>query len=195
MGYISPMKIVLTDFVLRQFKQSDRFSMNGGTVINLSAETFEWFLGNLQPQASIPGYAPFCQLLFFNNFADALVGVMPINDETRPRLCSGYSARRESELPVLSRWFEGVTPERAQYLCVIVYSKEQLASEGDHIDGDFGVVSVNAQNEPFELPMPPATMVRNALGVAEGGSGVPLDRDKYMLAVEYWNNHAVVKQT
>jgi len=46
-----------------------------------------------------------------------------------------------------------------------------------------------------EEPMPPVTMMRNALGVSEGGSGVPLDREAYRRSVEFWENHAVAKVT
>ncbi len=35
------------------------------------------------------------------------------------------------------------------------------------------------QNEPFETPMQPITMLRNALGREEGGSGVPIDKEAY----------------
>lgn len=41
--------------------------------------------------------------------------------------------------------------------------------------------------------MDPITMMRNALGKEEGGSGVPLSRDKYMESVKYWSSHALVK--
>lgn len=41
--------------------------------------------------------------------------------------------------------------------------------------------------------MDPITMMRNALGKAEGGSGVPLDRAKYMESVKYWEKRAMVK--
>ena len=34
--------------------------------------------------------------------------------------------------------------------------------------------------------MDPITMMRNALGKAEGGFGVPLAREKYMESVKYW---------
>jgi hypothetical protein len=44
--------------------------------------------------------------------------------------------------------------------------------------------------EPEETPMAPITMMRNALGVEEGGSGVPLDRGAYRRAVEFWRTHA-----
>jgi hypothetical protein len=41
--------------------------------------------------------------------------------------------------------------------------------------------------------MDPITMMRNSLGAEEGGSGVKLDRDKYMESVEFWSKNALVK--
>jgi hypothetical protein len=38
--------------------------------------------------------------------------------------------------------------------------------------------------------MAPITMMRNALGVEEGGSGVPLDREAYQRSVAFWENNA-----
>jgi hypothetical protein len=38
--------------------------------------------------------------------------------------------------------------------------------------------------------MAPVTMMRNALGVAAGGSGVPIDAEAYRRCVEYWSVHA-----
>ena len=43
----------------------------------------------------------------------------------------------------------------------------------------WGIISVKAQSVDYELPMQPITMMRNALGKEEGGSGVGMDRDKY----------------
>ena len=43
---------------------------------------------------------------------------------------------------------------------------------------------------PEELPMAPITMMRNALGTAEGGSGVALDRAAYRRSVAFWEAHA-----
>lgn len=37
------------------------------------------------------------------------------------------------------------------------------------------------------------TMLRNALGKDEGGSGVTLDRKAYTQSVEYWTSHATIK--
>jgi hypothetical protein len=41
--------------------------------------------------------------------------------------------------------------------------------------------------------MDPITMLRNALGKEHGGSGVPLEREKYLKSVEFWSRHAAVK--
>ena len=49
------------------------------------------------------------------------------------------------------------------------------------------------QDVDYELPMQPITMMRNALGAAEGGSGVPLDADKYRASVAYWSAHAPIQ--
>ena len=41
--------------------------------------------------------------------------------------------------------------------------------------------------------MQPITMVRNALGKEEGGSGVSLERSKYNESVAFWKAHAPVR--
>jgi hypothetical protein len=57
----------------------------------------------------------------------------------------------------------------------------------------WGIISVKGQLCNYELPMQPITMMRNALGASEGGSGVALDREKYKQSVEFWSNHVSVK--
>jgi hypothetical protein len=78
----------------------------------------------------------------------------------------------------------------ANWLIAILYSREQLAKEGTPIDGDWGIVGCLYTMEPEEIPMAPITMMRNALGVEEGGSGVTLDRDAYRRSVEFWERNA-----
>ena len=74
------------------------------------------------------GYAPFCKLLFVTNFTNANTGSLPITPENEHCLRSGYKARSDEELPVLTRWFEGLpeVPE-AEYLVLVLYDKKQLA--------------------------------------------------------------------
>lgn len=52
--------------------------------------------------------------------------------------------------------------------------------------------SIKAQDEPFETPMQPITMMRNSLGREEGGSGVSLDREAYEASTSYWQTHAAI---
>lgn len=115
-------------------------------------------------------------------------------------LRSGYQARRDGELPVLERWFEGLEAPRAEWLDVILYSHEQLLAEAaSGLDGDkvpdcaWGIVSVIGTLEPVEPPMPPITQMRNSLGIAEGGSGRAIDRDAYARAVAFWEVHASIR--
>ena len=41
--------------------------------------------------------------------------------------------------------------------------------------------------------MDPITMMRNALGKEEGGSGVKINREKYAESVEFWSKHANIE--
>lgn len=89
----------------------------------------------------------------------------------------------------------------AKYLDIILYSREQIIKENEALgnpteDPDetpWGIISVKAQDVCHELPMQPITMMRNALGKSEGGSGVALEREKYNASVEYWKQHCIVK--
>ena len=63
----------------------------------------------------------------------------------------------------------------------------------DKIDGDYGIVAILAQMSNREEPMTPMTMIRNALGITEGGSGVPIDREAYQKSVDFWSKHAVIR--
>lgn len=56
----------------------------------------------------------------------------------------------------------------------------------------FSKDSVVLQDEDFETPMQPITIMRNALGKEEGGSGVPIDREAYMKSVNYWRHRVPV---
>jgi hypothetical protein len=89
---------------------------------------------------------------------------------------------------------------KASHLDIILYSREQITKENiamgstpPDTDAPWGIISVKAQDRDTELPMNPITVMRNALGEAEGGSGMPLDRVAYNESVEYWSQHAVIK--
>ena len=91
----------------------------------------------------------------------------------------------------------------AKYLDLILYSREQIMKEniamgkavvaaGEEETAPWGIVSIKAQDVKYELPMTPITILRNALGKEQGGSGVVLNREAYMESVNYWKDHATV---
>lgn len=181
------MTIVLTAFArARLFPQTPRRS----AIQDCDAEAFVQYLNTHAPLKRIPGYAPFCELHVHRNWTSTRCSVIAIDADNRGCLRSGYEARSREELPVLTRWFEGLEPPRAEYLIPILYSAEQLAREGTPIAAEWGIVGCLYTLEPEEIPMAPITLMRNALGVAEGGSGVALDRAAYQRSVAFWERHA-----
>ena len=181
------MSIQMTDFARRRLFRGDR---RRTAIQDITAEQFVERLNTEAPFAVLPGYAPFCRLHVHRNWTSTKCSVIPVTDANRHLLRSAYEARTPAELPVLVRWFEGLEPPVANYLVPILYDREQLAKEGTAIDADWGIVGCLYTMEPAEIPMVPITMLRNALGVEEGGSGVPLDRDAYARSVAFWSAHA-----
>jgi hypothetical protein len=181
------MSIVLTEFArARLFPREPRRN----TIQDCSPAAFELHLNAVAPFAVLDGYAPFCKLHLHRNWTSTRCLTVPITDANRHLLRSDYEARTIDELPVLVRWFEGVEPPVAEFLVVILYSRDQLAKEGTAITADWGAVGCMYTAAPGETPMAPITMMRNSLGVDEGGSGVPLDRTAYRRSVEFWRGHA-----
>ena len=181
------MSIILTEFArTRLFPRTPRRN----TIQDCSPEAFEQHLNEVAPFKVLDGYAPFCKLHVHRNWTSTRCIALPITVENRHHLLSAYEARSSDELPVLVRWFEGVEPPVADYLIVILYSREQLMKEGTAVPADWGVVGCLYSAEPAEIPMAPITMMRNALGVEQGGSGVPLDQDAYRRSVAFWDTHA-----
>ena len=179
--------IVLTDFArTRLFPRLPR----ANTIQDCSPQAFERRLNDEPPLRVLDGYAPFCKLHVHRNWTSTRCIALPISDGNRHCLRSAYEARSTEELPVLVRWFEGVEPPVADFLIPILYSREQLAKEGTPIAAEWGIVGCLYTAEPEEIPMAPITMMRNALGVEQGGSGVALDREAYRRSVAFWNAHA-----
>lgn len=183
-------QVGLTEFATRHFK-----SDFAGTKVRMSPEELVELANTAMEQGAVlvDGYAPFCKHLFIKNTSVTTAGIAKITPENEHLLKSGYEARRPGELPVLTRWFEGLEAPTAVYLDLILYSREQLEKEGDCPDAAWGIVSINGELQEAETPMPPVTMMRNALGKEEGGSGVPLDREAYARSVDHWSNHAAIK--
>jgi len=187
-------------FALRHFNNPN---FSGTKVVGVSPEVLvELVNAALAAGAELrPGYAPFCKHLFVQNFTATKAGVAEITPENEHLLRSGYEARRTDEKKVLTRWFVGVEAPRAEWLDIVLYTRAQLVEEEagkenpdlPPEDCEYGIVSINGEPLPCETPMQPATMMRNALGKAEGGSGAALNSEAYDKSVAFWETHATIR--
>ncbi|CRH03100.1 conserved Plasmodium protein, unknown function [Plasmodium relictum] len=150
----------------------------------------------------VPGYAGFCKHIFIENFTDATIETIEITDKNRDLIKTDYISRRDNELPVLIRWIskKDITDIRkAKYLDLILYSREQIEKENKetkiipHKKSNclYSIICIKPQDEDYELPMTPITMLRNTL-ITEGGSGINLNREKYLESVKYWRHHVSI---
>jgi len=203
-------KIKISDFALRHFDPE----FGGTKILNLEPKDFEQHLNSFanlyfdKPEERIiesvghvrvdilDGYASFCKLLVMTNITDARTGTMPLTLSNYQYLRSGYSSRRDSEIPVLSRWLElPLGKPKAKYTVSVLYSKAQMDKEAkseyektlakgsvdsigleapEPFDADWGVVAILGQMIPREEPMKPMTMMRNYMDISMGGSGMKL---------------------
>ena len=102
-----PRKIVMDPFCFKQFNPGKV----GAILINMDKDAFterinEFYLQVKDQGGLKEGYAPFCKHLFIENFTDTECSYAEITPENQQHLRSGYLARNERELPVLSRWFD-----------------------------------------------------------------------------------------
>ena len=204
-----PKELILDQFSFRSF---DKARTNN--YINMDKEEFLKNVNELYKSESmlVDGYAPFCKHLFVPNFVKGLKSChIEITPETEKLIISKYDSRQKNELPVLIRYIDlnSVDKEKipdAKYLDLILYSKEQILSEMGEMkfeekeiealkkkDFDWGIISIKPLNVDHEIPFVPMTIMRNALGKNEGGSGVPIDRKKYMDGVEFWSKNVELK--
>jgi hypothetical protein len=140
--------------------------------------------------------------VFIPNFADMDCGYAEINPQNTPLIESCYEARTEKELAVLIQYIDRtkLPAPKATHMDIILYSREQITKENlamgtvpPNSTAPWGIISVKGQLCDYELPMQPITIMRNALGAEHGGSGVPLDFDKYAESVTFWRKYVALK--
>ena len=207
-------KIEYDPFVTRQFSQN--FS---GTKVNLEIkdellevinETYQYGLGDIPMMMTIGQLLDsewsFCKYLVLPNEFGVKCAVRTITLDIYPYIRTDYSQRTPEELAVLTRYVQlppGFKSAEANYIVLVLYSKEQLQKEfkpkeeGQEFYFDdsveWGIVSIMGTMEPKPDPLVPITIMRNALGVEEGGNGETLDRKVYNESVEFWSKYILVK--
>ena len=204
-----PKSLILDQFAFRAFDKT-----RSSNYINMDKQEFLNKVNELYKSESmlVDGYAPFCKHLFVENFVKGLKSChLEINKDTEKLIVSKYDSRQKNELPVLIRYIDLNSIDKdkiedAKYLDLILYSKEQIVSEMTEMkfeekeindiknkDFDWGIISIKPLNVNHELPFVPMTIMRNSLGKNEGGSGVPINRKKYMEGVEFWSKNVELK--
>ena len=193
--------IVITQFCLKQFEKTPKAFYIPNDPGELEGKVNSFYAAH--PTAIKPGYAPFCKHLFIPNYIDAPPTSIEITHQNAHLIESDYIARRPTELPVLTRWIplNKITLQKASFIDVILYSKDQIDKESvatsiketDALSYQYGIVSLKFQNEDYETPMMPITIMRNSMDIKYGGSGVAFSSDEYLKSVEYWKAHVSVK--
>lgn len=193
-------QLVLDKFCIRQFNNPNYV----GTQVSYDEIDFERIVNEYYTNGSplVDGYAPFCKHLFIPNFANVKCGYAVITEDNKHLIQSCYESRTEKELAVLTEYIDRLKydPPTATHLDIILYSRDQIIKENEamnEIPPDttalWGIISVKGQLCDYELPMQPITMMRNALGKDQGGSGVSLDISKYNDSVAFWRKHVAIK--
>ncbi len=192
------MNIEMCEFTERQYK-ADFY----GTRVNQEMVNRMIDLAR-NPYEIIPGYADFCCILVLKNRDDSgnhifseLESLTIDRQEAKAlgaELHCAYEARNDKELAVLVDWVTGIKPSKAEWIHLILYSREQMAKEGDEVEADWAIVSINGAATKEVEPMRPITSMRNALGVEEGGSGVPMDRKAYQESVDFWSKYIMIRR-
>ena len=199
-------KIEYDPFVTRQFSQN--FS---GTKVNpeVKEELLE-VINDAYEYAStetmLDSEWGFCKYLVLPNEFGVKCAVREITLDIYPYIRTDYSQRTPEELAILTRFVQlppGFKSTEANYIVLVLYSKEQLQKEfkpkeegqdfyfDDSVE--WGIVSIMGTMEPKPDPLVPITIMRNALGVEEGGNGETLNRKVYNESVEFWSKYILVK--
>ena len=192
------MSIEMTEFAKRQYADDYAGPVMTPKIVDEIIDLVE------SEGIDYPGYADFNKVVAVKNKQDdgsyrySAFKSLTVNREWAIAnggiIKTAYEARRPEELPVLVEWVEGLETPTADWMHVILYNKEQLIKEGDDITADWGLVAVATGNEPEIEPMRPATITRNALGVEEGGSGVPIDHDFYRKSAKFWSENIAIRE-
>ena len=197
-------KIGINEFALRQTKRDfvgTRLSM---TQLTLIKENCNILYNTDKTKLDNSDYADFCKYVVIvqDSYDGIICPIIKITDENKHLLVTKYHTRVEGELPYLARNFSKnvlYSINDPHHLLVVLYSREQLEKEYKENEGgsppvgsDYDIICVNAEPSEINSPMTPDTIIRNSLGTEFGGSGVELDKAKYMESVEYWSKHAMV---
>lgn len=201
---IIPRMVGIDDFAMKHFakgESSTQIGMDPDAFLHLLIEHFEKHPVGICKR--VPNM-PFCIYIKLENFTQAKDSIVEITNDNYLYIRTEYVRRWEKELPVLMRWIDlPIGPKKSKYLYLILYSAEQIRSEAlakdplsdvqKYESADWFIISIISSSNEDMPPMPPITMMRNALGKEEGGNGVPIDRESYEESVRFWEKNISIK--
>jgi len=141
------------------------------------------------------GYAPFVRIATIKD-PSILSNIAEITPENEKFLKKEMTKRREGEEEYEQQYFDSkdVKGIPSHHIDIIMYTKEQLDSEGEKNTGsDFDIISINAEPYDKSVPMTAETMRRNIKGPEAGGSGHQHSEEEIANAEEFWSKHAYIK--
>jgi hypothetical protein len=191
------MTIQMCDFAKRQYRKDF-----GGTKV--TPEIVEKLIEMSEsPVAEFSGYADFCKIVALSNrskdgtYLFESLKCLTVNKKEALKfgatLHTDYESRTTEELPILVEWVTGLETPTAEFIHLILYSKEQMNKEEDPVEADWAIVSIGTASTVEVEPMRPITAMRNALGVEEGGSGVSIDREEYSRSSKFWSENIMIR--
>lgn len=198
-------KIEYDPFVTRQFSQNFSGTKVGLEIKDELLERINNFY-EIGKNTMLNSDWSFCKYLVLPNEFGVKCAVREITLDIYPYIRTDYSQRTPEELPILTRFVQlppGFKSQEANYIILVLYSKRQLEKEfkpkeegqefyfDDNVE--WGIVSIMGTVLPHPDPLVPITIMRNALGVEEGGNGETLNRKVYNESVEFWSKHILVK--
>ena len=199
-------KIEYDPFVTRQFSQNFSGTKVDPEVKEELLDVINDAYDYASTETMLDSEWSFCKYLVLPNEFGVKCAVRPITLDIYPYIRTDYSQRTPEELAVLTRYVQlppGFRSADANYIVLVLYSKEQLQKEfkpkeegqdfyfDDSVE--WGIVSIMGTMEPKPDPLVPITIMRNALGIEEGGNGETLNRESYNQSVEFWSKYILVK--
>lgn len=188
---VIPGKIVVSDFLREAVAKTGRNTKFSGTFEELEALTAQHMDNWVPGTGAVDGDVRLVILPtagFFTNIAR-------ITDENKHLLRVTYNPRREGEEPVPTMYLEGLEPQPAHRVSVVIYRADVLARDnGRSSDAEWEIVAIlsDPEVEPGkEVPMNPATMARNAAHLT-GGTYREYTPEQWLDAILFWQRHAVV---
>ena len=193
------MAAIINNLEMLGFCLSNTFdpTRSGTTVTGITSEDF---MTQINQRASLElgtvevssEYPEICRHFFVkNDFTTTRQGVVAITSDLRPLVVAAMVTRggqEEVENPykAYSISSENVDVPQAEFLDIILYSREHLKDEGIAIDGDWGVVTILGVPTCEQTPPTRVTLERNSVGTDAGGNGIEATASMLSKSDAYW---------